>query len=64
MSVLEKACPLMISMQPDKSRIVLQRRTGEKLQWPDVETDREVQHTYKLKAQADSDVVHAKQTKF
>lgn len=61
MSVLEKACPLMISMQPDKSRIVLQR---EKFQWPDVETDREALHTYKLKAQAASDVVHVKQTKF
>ncbi len=50
MSVLEKACPLMISMQPDKSRIVLPRRIEENIQWPDVETDREAQYTHKLKA--------------
>lgn len=47
----------MISMQPDRAGVVLQRTIGEKLQLPDV-------HKFKAGVQADSSVVQTKQNRF
>lgn len=53
----KKACPLMISMQHDRARVLLQRRIGRKLQLPDV-------HKFKAAVRADSGVVQTKQAEF